>query len=165
MIIPPIIVSLADNCQKLMNFAHLQSQTKSPWYQCMYRVWIKSLDIYSLSSRNKNMSWADNSVKIWWNLPISNPKPGPHNSHIKFGENRLTFTQVIIQKRNTDRCTTDGWTDRYTDIQHETVIPHHYDWHGKKINKKMHMGKWRMEFRERLGLLDKGDKLSINNMI
>ena len=33
------------------------------------------------------LSWADKSVKNWQNLPISN---------IKFGENPLTFTQVIV---------------------------------------------------------------------
>ena len=44
------------------------------------------------------MSWPDNSVK---NLPISNPKPDLHNinAHTKFGENPLTFTQVIVWKR------------------------------------------------------------------
>ena len=33
--------------------------------------------LLKLSSRNENMgvSHADNSVKIWRNLPISNPKP------------------------------------------------------------------------------------------
>ena len=44
--------------------------------------------------------WADNSVKIWRNLPISNPKPDLHNIniHTKFGENPLMFTQVITRK-------------------------------------------------------------------
>ena len=69
--------------------------------------------IPKLSSGNENMgvSWADNSVKIWRNLPISNPKPDLHNinAHTKFGENPLMFTQVIIQKRKTDRRT-DGRT-------------------------------------------------------
>ena len=33
------------------------------------------------------------SVNIWWNLPISNPKPDLHtiNAHTKFGENPLMF--------------------------------------------------------------------------
>ena len=46
------------------------------------------------------VSWADNSVNIWWNLPISNPKPDLHNinAHTKFGENPLMFSQVIIRK-------------------------------------------------------------------
>ena len=100
------------------------------------------------------LSWADNSIEIWRNLPISNPKPDLHNinAHTKFGENPLMFTQVIIQKiwaclgqkfdkirplaipnqihipslveihwgllklssgnkKWTDVCTTDGWTD------------------------------------------------------
>ena len=43
-------------------------------------------------------SLVDNSLKIWRNLPISNPKPDLHNinAHTKFGENPLMFTQVII---------------------------------------------------------------------
>ena len=47
------------------------------------------------------VSWADNSIKIWWNLPNSNPKPDLHNinEHTKFGENPLMFTKVIIQKQ------------------------------------------------------------------
>ena len=66
------------------------------------------------------VSQADNSVKIWRNLPITNPKPDLHNinAHIKFGENQLMFTQVIIQKRKTDGQTHD--------VQSETIIPRHY---------------------------------------
>ena len=47
------------------------------------------------------MSRADNSVKIWRNLPISNSKPDllNVNAYSKFGENPLLFTQVIVQKR------------------------------------------------------------------
>ena len=45
--------------------------------------------LLKLSSGNENMgmSRADNSVKIWQNLPISNPKPDLHNinAHTKFG--------------------------------------------------------------------------------
>ena len=49
--------------------------------------------LLKLSSRKKNsdMLRADNAVKNWWNLPISNLKPGLHNinAHTKFGENPL----------------------------------------------------------------------------
>ena len=46
------------------------------------------------------VSRADNSVKIWWNLPISNPKPDllNVNAYKKFDENPLLFSQVIIRK-------------------------------------------------------------------
>ena len=46
------------------------------------------------------MSWADNCVRNWQNLPISSPKADLYNinAHIKFGENPLRFTQVIVQK-------------------------------------------------------------------
>ena len=73
-----------------------------------------------------------NSVKNLRNLPISNPKPDLHNSnaHLKFGKNLLIFTQVIIQKqkykRMVDKQQTDGWTGRYENDQHETIIPWHY---------------------------------------
>ena len=75
---------------------------------------------------------ADNSVKNWRNLPISNPKPDLHNinARTKFGENALMFTQVIIRKRKTDGRMdvrrTDGQTDRLTDDQRDTIIPRHY---------------------------------------
>ena len=62
------------------------------------------------------VSRADNSIKIWRNLPISNPKPDLHNidAHNKFGENPLMFTQVIIQKQKTDGRKYDEWTDTRT---------------------------------------------------
>ena len=46
------------------------------------------------------VSRADNSVKKWRNLPISNPKPDLFNvnAYSKFGENPLLFTQVIVRK-------------------------------------------------------------------
>ena len=51
------------------------------------------------------MSRADNSVKIWWNLHISNPKPDllNVNAYSKFGENPLLFTKVIIWERKYGR--------------------------------------------------------------
>ena len=62
------------------------------------------------------MSQTGNSVKIWRNLPISNPKPDLHNinAHNKFGENPLMFTQVIIWKWKTDGQTYDWRTDTWT---------------------------------------------------
>ena len=71
-----------------------------------------------------SVSRADNSVKNWRNLPISNPKPDLHNinAHTKFGENPLMFAQVIIRKRKTDGRTMDGQTDD----QRESITPRHY---------------------------------------
>ena len=70
--------------------------------------------LLTLAFGNENMgvSRADNSVKNWRNLPISNPKSDLHNinAHTKFGENPLMFTQVTIRKRKTDGRTTDGRT-------------------------------------------------------
>ena len=47
------------------------------------------------------VSRADNSVKIWRNLPISNPKSDllNVNAYSKFDENPLLFTEVITRKR------------------------------------------------------------------
>ena len=69
----------------------------------MYQVWLKSLDIYlSYRPENKNIgvSPTDSSIKMWHNLPTSNPKLDLYNinAHTKFGENSLMFTQVIIPK-------------------------------------------------------------------
>ena len=52
-------------------------------------------------NENMGMSQADTSVKIWQNLPISNPKPDllNVNAYSKFGENPLLFTQVIVRKQ------------------------------------------------------------------
>ena len=70
---------------------HIPSLVKMHWH------------FLKLSSGNENndVLWADNSVKSWWNLPISNPKPDLYNidAHTKFGENSLLFTQIIIQKQ------------------------------------------------------------------
>ena len=96
---------------------------KIPWY------------LLKLAYGNKSMgvSWADNDIKIWWNLPISNPKSDLHNinANTKLRENPLMFTWVIIQKRNTNGQT-DRQTDRYMDIQHETILPFHYHVAGYK---------------------------------
>ena len=63
-------------------------------------------------------------------LPISNPDPDLHNinAHIKFRENPLMFTQVIIRKqknRLTDVRLTDGWTDLRVSIyvKYDQSIP------------------------------------------
>ena len=76
-----------------------------PWLRLVKILW----HLHKLSSRNENMgvSWADNSVKIWRNWSISNPKSNLHNinAHTKFGETPLMFTPVIIRKRNMDRRT------------------------------------------------------------
>ena len=76
----------------------------------------------SSGNEKKQIGQADNSVKNWWNLSISNPKPDLHNinGHAKFGENLLTFTQDIIQKQNTDWQTEVRTTDGRMERQMET---------------------------------------------
>ena len=54
-------------CQTLTKFAHKQSQTRTPLYQCMYQVWLKSHDIYSSyhpENENIGLCPVDNFVKI-----------------------------------------------------------------------------------------------------
>ena len=79
---------------------HMPSLVKIHWY--LLKI-----------SRNENtdLSWADISVKNWWNLPISNPKADLHNinAHTKFGENPLTFTIVIIRKWEYGPVSADNW--------------------------------------------------------
>ena len=56
------------------------------------------------------MSQADivNSIKIWQNLPINNPKPDLYNINVqtKFGENPLMFPETKY-----------GRTDSRTDVR------------------------------------------------
>ena len=67
------------------------------------------------------MSRADNSKKIWWNLPISNPKPDIQNinAHTKFG----VFSSYHPETENgwtdgrMDERLMDGQTDEHTDVQ------------------------------------------------
>ena len=70
---------------------HIASLVKIPCY------------LLKLLSGNKNMgvSGADDSLKIWRNLPISNSKTDllNVNAYSKFGENPLLFTQFIVWKR------------------------------------------------------------------
>ena len=77
----------------------LSTVTKcTSWQSQTYHVWWQSVEICLRLSSNENtdVSWADNSVKTWWNLPISNPQLDIHNIN---GENSLIFTQVIFWKR------------------------------------------------------------------
>ena len=57
-----------------------------------------------LSSGNEymGMSRADNSIKIWRNLTISNPKPDllNVNAYSKFDENPLLFTKLSSENKN-----------------------------------------------------------------
>ena len=65
------------------------------------------------------------TVKIWRNVPISNPKPDLYNinAHTKIGENPLMFTLVIIRKRKTDGRTYDWRMDGRTDTRTSNVKP------------------------------------------
>ena len=83
---------------------HTQSLVKIHW--CL-------LPSCHPTNENMGVSRADNSIKIWWNLPISNPKPDHNiNAHTKFWWKPLKFTQVIIRKWNTGRRT-DTRTSKY----------------------------------------------------
>ena len=58
---------------------HITSLVKINWYL---------LQLY-FGNENIDVSRADNSVKNWWHLSISNPEPDLNNSnaHTEFGEN------------------------------------------------------------------------------
>ena len=78
--------------QILIISMHIASLVKRPCYLLM------------LSSRNENMgvSQADNSVKIWRNLPISYSKPDLLNVNMysKFGENPLLLLKLSFGNEN-----------------------------------------------------------------
>ena len=88
---------------------HIASLVKIPCY------------LLKLSSGNENMgvSRANNSIKIWRNLPISNPKLDLHNinAHTMFGENPLMFTQVIIRKQKMDTRTSNVKDTRMSNVK------------------------------------------------
>ena len=72
------------------------------------------------------VSRPDNSVKIWRNLPISNPKRDLHNinAHTKYGENPLMFTRYHPETKNGRKDVRRK--NRHTDVQRETILPRHY---------------------------------------
>ena len=90
---------------------HVPSLVKFSWH------------LLKLSSGNENISVsrADNSIKSWRNLHISNPKPDLHNinARTKFGENPLMFSRYHPEMKY-------GRMDRHTDVPRETIIPCHY---------------------------------------
>ena len=101
--------------------------------------------LLKLSSRNEIMgvSWADNSVKIWRNVPISNPKPDIYNNNAHTTEVYSSCHPEMKNRRKDRRMDVrlmDGRTDRHTDIQRETIIlrqretiiPRHYCVAGHK---------------------------------
>ena len=97
------ICSLAIPNQISLISMHVPNLVKIPWH------------LHKLSTRNENMgvSRADNSVKIWRNLPTSSPKPDLHNinAHTKFGENHSSYHPETKYRQ------TDGWlTDRHLTI-------------------------------------------------
>ena len=96
----------------------------------MHTLCLVKIHWYLLKLSSGNKIWC--IVKNWQNLPIDNPKPNLHsiNAHTEFGENPLTFTQVIVQEQKygwMDWHTADRQrTDRHMDSQCDTIIPHHY---------------------------------------
>ena len=68
--------------------------------------------LHMLPSRNENMgvSRTGNSVKIWQNLPISNPKPDLHsiNAHTVWWKSIDVYSSYHPE---TKYRWTDGWTD------------------------------------------------------
>ena len=83
--------------------------------------------LLKLSPGNENMglSRADNSVNIWRNLPISNPKPNLHNinAHTKFGEKFINVYSSYHPETKYGRTDGGRTTDGRTDVQRETIIP------------------------------------------
>ena len=112
---------------------HTPSFVKIHWY------------LLKLSSRNENtdLSWADNSFKIGeiFQLIIQNQISiiSVHTSSLV--KNPLTFTKVITRKwKNMYRPSTDGWSDRYAESLHDTIMPCYYRVAGyKKTDQTIHL--------------------------
>ena len=80
-----------------------------------FRHQIKTLNYNTLPGPATIMSRADNSVKIWQNLPISNPKPDFHNNnaHTKFWWKYIDHEVYSSYRPETKNGGTDGrLTDR-----------------------------------------------------
>ena len=81
------------------------------------------------------VSRADNSLKIWGNLPISNPKPdlSTLSMHIP-SLVKIHWCLLKLSSGNEKRM--DGRRkDRHMDVQRDTIIPHHYCVAGYKKKK------------------------------
>ena len=118
----------------IKTLVHRQLQQKV--LRCiMTIVWLKSLDMYS--SYCPETKWAcfgqitPSKFDEICPLAIPNQISTIPMHHSKFGENPLRLTRYHLETKY-------GWTDMYdwrTDrynVQHETIIPHHYRVAGYK---------------------------------
>ena len=91
---------------------HVPSLVDGPWH------------LHKLLRGNENMdkSRADNSLRIWWNLPISNHNPDLHNikAHTKYGENLKLSSR---NEKKMDESMTDGRMDGWTDTETFNLKP------------------------------------------
>ena len=116
-------VSRADNSVKILRNLPISNPKSDLLNVNAYSKFGENALLFTRGYSPETKKWAClgqiTPVKNRRNLPINNPKPDLHNinAHTKFGENPLTFTQVIIRKRTTDGRTYDGRTD---------IIPRHY---------------------------------------
>ena len=106
------------------------TRPRSLQYQCIYQLDENPLIFTKVYVQKWKLSGQQIILlKADKNLPNSNPKPDLHNInaciYIKFGENPLIFTKVIIRKPKY-RWTHDRRMDRHTDFQQDTIIPHYY---------------------------------------
>ena len=96
-------------CQKLTKFCPLASNPKarSPQYHCTYRVWWKSIKIYSSYWLEPKIR-ADNLVWNLRHLPINNPKPlAPI---YMCTQNLNQICQEIFKLESGNQALTDGRT-------------------------------------------------------
>ena len=98
--------------------------------------------LLKLSTGNEKMgvSRANNSVKNWRILPISNSKPDLYNINAQTSLVKIHWCLLKLSSGNEKR--TEGRTDRHTDIQREAIIPRHYCVAGYK-KKYCLCGQWR----------------------
>ena len=122
------IRQLAIPMQIFIMSMHIPSLVKIHWY------------LLKLSSRNENTDvlQADNSVKNWWNLPITKP-----NQISTIWMHTLSLVKIYwhllklpSRNKNMDgriyNKQTDWQMDGHTDSQRDTIILHHYHVVGYK---------------------------------
>ena len=93
---------------------HVQSLVKTPWH------------LLKISSEKwKYGHLGQTTVKIWRNLPISNPKPDLQISMHIPSLVKIHWCLLKLSSGNEKR-TDIRLTDRQIEVQHETIITHHY---------------------------------------
>ena len=107
-------MSWADNCQRLMKFAHEQSLSRSTYYQSTYQIWWKSIEIYSSYCPESKIQLYCGQITLSKidSLSISNLKADLHNInaiHIpSLVKIHWYLLKLLSRNENSDMSQTDN---------------------------------------------------------